>query len=769
MIAVALVVACGVVTFVSMVSVYNSLRATRATYYDRYRFADLFANMKRAPESLTREIEGIPGVESFRTRVVMEVTLDVPGLDEPATGRLISIPEHKTPMINDLYIRRGGYIEPGRSDQVIISEAFAQANKLDPGDILGAVINGRWRELRIVGVALSPEYVYELGAVSLLPDNRRFGILWMGRDGLASAFSMEGAFNDLSIRLSPEAREREVIDRIDKVIERYGGLGAYGRNDQISARFLSDELAQLKGNALYVPVIFLGVAAFLLHIVLSRLVGTQRDQVAVLKAFGYSNIAVGIHYMKFAMVPVLLGAFLGTLGGMWLGGALTEVYTQFYRFPILRYEAGVDVVALAVMISGGAAVVGAIGAVRRAVGLPPAEAMRPEPPARFKPGLMEKIGLQRLFSASGRMVIRSVERNPWKSLISIVGIAFSIAILVVGRFSFDAIDFIINLQFRTVQREDVTVVFNLPRPTEARYDLTHLPGVIRAEVFRSVPVRLRNGHRSRRLGLQGMEPHGELRRIIDQSFHEYTIPADGLVLSQKLGEVLGIALGDTLTVEVLEGSRPVRRMVVTGLVDEVLGTAAYVDLEALNRMMGEGGTISGAHLAIDEAEEDRLYEELKRTPAVAGTAVRKTAIESFESTIAQSQGISGMVVVILASVIAFGIIYNSARIALSERGRELASLRVLGFTNREIAVMLFGEQLLLTLAAIPVGFAIGYLIVMMLVAALSSELYRFPLIISGSTYAYAAIVVTVASILSGLLVRRRLYNLDLIEVLKTRE
>jgi putative ABC transport system permease protein len=768
-IAVALVVACGIATYVTMRSSYDSLVASRAAYYETYRFADVFAQLKRAPESLGAEIQNIPGVATTQTRVVLEVTLDVPNLDEPATARLVSIPERQTPILNDIFIREGRYVEPGRRDEVLVSEAFAEANQLQVGQSLGAVINGHWEKLRIAGIALSPEYVHEIRAADIFPDRRRFGILWMSRDALGPAFDMDGAFNNVAVSIAPGASEAEVIDRLDELLERYGGLGAYGRDEQESHRFLADEIEQDRITGIIVPSIFLGVAAFLIHMVLSRLVATQRDQIAVLKAFGYSNVAVGAHYLKFALVAVLAGTVAGTALGVWFGAALAEVYKQFFRFPVLQFHVGIETAGLAIAISAGAAFLGAILAVRRVVTLPPAEAMRPEPPATFRPGLLERIGLQKLVSPAARMIVRNIERRKWKAALSILGIALAVAVLVVGRYSFDALDYIIEVHFRTAQREDATIIFNNPRTSRARFDVAHLPGVLRAETFRTVPVRLRFEHRSKRVAILGIKPDGELRTLLDRSLRKVDLPSEGLMLSTKLAEVLGARPGNTITVEVLEGERPVRQVPVVRLVDEWIGLSAYMDARALNRLMREGETVSGAYLAVDPKYATQLYSLIKRTPAVAGAAFRERMLASFLETIAQSLTISTTVLIAFACVIAFAMVYNSARVALSERGHELASLRVLGFTQREVSVMLLGEQALLTLLAIPLGFAIGLGICALLAQLMNTELYRMPLVVSGQTYAFAFLVIAAAVGLSGLLILRRLYNLDLVAVLKTRE
>jgi putative ABC transport system permease protein len=767
--AIALVVACGVAVVVTARSSYESLALSQSTYYAQYRYADVFASLKRAPETLRARIAAIPGVAAVQTRIVAEVTLDVPGLEEPATGRLISIPEHREPILNDLHLRSGRWIEPGRRDEVLVSEAFAEANHLQVGDSLGAVLHGRWQRLRIVGVAISPEYIYEIQGSGLFPDNRRFGVIWMSRDALGPPFEMEGAFNDVALGLTDDASADEVIARLDRLLDRYGGLGAAGREDQVSHRFISDEIAQNRVFGTVVPAIFLGVAAFLLNVVLSRVVAMQRDQIAVLKAFGYSNRAVGLHYLGFAGILVGLGAALGVVSGLWLGSQVNRMYVNFYRFPVLRYEPGVTVIGLAVVVSGLAAGAGALAAVRRVLALAPAEAMRPEPPARFRPGLLERSGLARRLPASVRMIWRNLIRRPARAGLSVIGIAFAVAILLVGRFFVDAMVNMADLQFRAAEREDVTVAFHEPMPSRVRYELRSLPGVLRAEPFRVVPARLRFEHARRRVPLFGLEADGELRRVLGSDRTPVPPPLQGILLTDKLAEILHVAPGDPLTVEVLEGERPVREVTVAGVVDELLGLNAYMDARSLHRLLREQGSWSGAYLRVDARAAPALNAELKRMPGVAGATSRTAMLESFESTLARSFGIFTSVLVLFSSVIACAVVYNAARIALSERGRELASLRVLGFTRREIAALLLGEQAILTVLAIPVGFWIGRQLCAALAASYQWELFRLPLVLSARSHGFAVLVIALAAIASAAIVRRRLDRLDLVSVLKTRE
>lgn len=768
-VAIALVVACGVATVVTTRTAYDSLVVSQAAYYAQYRFADVFATLKRAPEGLARELESIPGVAAVRTRIVFEVTLDVPGLREPATARLVSIPEREGPILNGVALREGRWLEPGRRDEVILSEAFAAANGLHPGDRIGAVLNGRWQRLHVVGVGLSPEYVYEIRGTDLLPDNKRFGVAWMSREAMGPAFELEGAFNDVVLQLAPGAREADVIERVDRELERWGGLGAYGRNDQISHRFLSDEIAQNRVTGVVVPAIFLGVAAFLLNVVLRRLVATQRDQIAVLKAFGYRDAVVATHYLELALLAVTLGGVLGNLLGLWWGKAVHEMYVGFYRFPVWRFEWGASTLALATAAAGAAALVGALGAVRGALALPPAEAMRPDSPARFRPGLLERIGPRRWLPPNVRMAIRNLARRPGRAALATLAMALAFALLVVGRFFLDAVNTLADVQFRVVQRDDATVAFHEPLSARVRHDVEHLPGVMRVEPWRAVPVRLRAGHHQKRTAVLGIEPGTELRRLVDESLGEVPLPPDGLVLTKRLGEILDVRPGDRVRVEVLEGERGRREVTVAGFVDELLGLSAYMDSAALARLLREGGSISGVWLRVDGRDEARLYAELKRTPAVAGVMLKGALLRSFDETLARSLGVFNTVLVSFACVIAFAMVYNSARIALSERARELASLRVLGFTRAEVARLLLGEQAVLTVLAIPLGCAIGYLTCAWIVEAYQWELFRLPLVVSMRTYAFAIVVVALAALASGLVVGRRIARLDLVAVLKTRE
>ncbi len=767
--AISLVIASGIAVFVMAVSTYQALDLTRQAYYERFRFAEVFASLKRAPLPLADRIAHIPGVAQAEPRVVMDVTLDIEGMSEPAVGRMISIPAGHRPRLNDVYLKAGRYLEPNKTNEVLVSETFLKAHHMQPGDSFDAVINGRRQLLRVVGVALSPEYVMQIRPGEIVPDEKRFAIIWMDERQLASAFDMEGAFNNITLTLLRGASEREVIERLDRLIKPYGGAGSHGRNDQISARFLSEELRGLRASAIVSPSIFLSVAVFLLHVVISRVIGTQREQIAALKAFGYSHWEVGLHYMQFVMAITTVGALVGIALGVRLGKAVTGMYAQFYHFPeyLYRFDAGTVLLALSMGLV--AAFVGTFGAVRQAVLLPPAEAMRPAPPAQFRRTLLERLGWSRLFSSSARMILRELERRPVKAVMSTIGIALAVAVLILGRFGVDALDYMMTFQYFVTQRQDVSVTFVEPLSADSKFELPQLPGVLRSETFRAVGVKLRHEHRYRNVSILGLDDERELFRLIDARENQAKLPPNGLMLSDKLAELLDIEVGDMLTVEVLEGKRPTWQVPVTALIYEFTGTNAYMSRHALDRLLHEQGSISGAYLRVDANLIDTLYQQLKETPRVAAVTLKEAALQGFRDTVAENQYKMQAFNIAFACIIAFGVVYNTARISLSERSREMGTLRVIGFTRTEVSAILLGELAVLTLAAIPLGYLFGYAFALAMVKGFETEMFRIPLVISSETLAFASGVTIAASVISGMIVRRRIDHMDLVSVLKQKE
>lgn len=769
MVAVSLVMACGLAMMVMTRSLILTLDSMREAYYQRYRMADVFGSLKRAPLAMADRLAAIPGVTAVEPRVVLDVTLDLPGLAEPATGHIVSLPEDKPQVLNQLFLRMGRMPRLDERREVVVSEAFAQANFLKPGDSVSAVINGRRDTLVITGIALSPEFVFEARAGETLPDNKRYGVFWMNYRAVAVAYNMDGAFNDFCADLAPGTAPGPVLAEMDRLLINYGALGAYTRKDHASAMRLDDEIRVLTALSVAYPVVFLSVAAFMVNAVLARLVRLQREQIAQLKALGYSSTQVGFHYMKFALVIVVLGTILGGIAGRYMGGGLVNLYTMFFRFPSLEFTFDFSALGLALLVSAGAASLGVVKVVRQAVKLPPAEAMRPEPPADFKPSILERLGLTKGFSPGFRMALRNIERKPWQAVFTMFGLSLATGLMVLPGAMNDSIDYLLTYQWNLQQRQDVVVFLTEPASPTGFHDIEHLPGVLRAEPVRSVQARLRYGHHSRKLAITGMPKGASLNRLLDDKGNTIVLPDEGLVMSEKLAEILGARIGDEVQVEVLEGQRPLRRVAITGLITDYAGVQAYMDIASLRRMMREGDTINGAYLSVDQAKWAEFMREAKDTPRASIVLVKKEQLAAFRNTTGQSIGILRQLYFTLAVIVAFGVVYNSSRIALSERSRDLATLRVVGFSQKEVASVLLGELGLLVLGALPMGLLFGRGLTTFIINSFSTETVRMPLVINPATYSVAVIVVLSAAGLSFLVVSRLIKKLDMVGVLKARD
>lgn len=767
--AVAMVIASGVAVLSMSLSTIEALGETATAYYERYRFAHVFANARRAPEYLTERIRLFPGVQSISTRVVEMAVLDIDGFAEPVIGQLVSIPERGEPPLNKLALRTGRMPRLGRPDEAVLSEPFAEAHGLFPGSRFRAILNGHWRELEVVGVALSPEFVYTIGPGALMPDDLRFGVIWMGHEALQAAFDLDGAFNDISIGLLRGADPDDTIRRLDDMLKPFGGVGAYARKDQLSNWFLINEIRQLETMSTILPVLFLIIAAFLTNMVLARLIAVERSEIGLLKAFGYRGRDIGWHYIKLTLAIAALGLAIGCGGGYWFGLTITRVYAEFYKFPFLLFQPGIGSFALASGASLFAALLGTIGAVRSVVNLPPGEAMRPPAPAMFRRSGLSRLPLLRALDQPTRILLRQIGRWPLRSFMTSAGVGMAVGVLIISFQWLDSIDRMIDVYFKQAQRNDVTVGFSDARAASALRGLGELPGVITTEGMRTVATRMYFGDREERKLLQGVPRIQELHLVYDSEGQAVDLPPDGLVISTILGEMLGAGVGDVIRIEVLEGRRPVRDVPIVGLFETYIGAPAYMDIKAINRLMLEPPMVTSVHLRTDYAARSELFAKLKQIPAVSSLNIKEAAIKTFRDTMAESLMIFISFFVFFACTLAIGVTYNSGRITLSERGRELATLRVLGFTRPEISYILLGEIGVLTLLALPLGCVLGYALTLMISGAFKTELYRVPFWILPDTYGIAMVIVVAASAASALIVRRRIQHLDLIAVLKTRE
>jgi putative ABC transport system permease protein len=597
--AIVMVMAAGIAVFIIMFGVLDSLKLTRDTYYDRYQFADVFVSLKRAPNSVRTRINDIPGVSIAEKRVVFGLTLQMPNMSEPVSGKVISLPDGSTSLLNKLYLRSGRLLEPNEENAVLADESFVNAHQLELGDSISAIMNGHRRQLKIVGVVLSPEYVYSIAPGALMPDGKRYGLFWMSQRSLEAAVNMKGAFNDIAIKVQRNANIEDIKEQLDNILKPYGGLIAYARDEQISNFFLENELKQLSGMGSLAPVIFLSVAAFLINVVMSRQIATQREQIGMLKAVGYSNWEVSLLYIKMVLVVTFVGSTLGLSLGAWMGSGMTSMYTEFFHFPILKYHFSVEVMIFAVLSCVVAALLGTLVSIRAAVNLPPADAMRPESPAVFKPTFVEKMGLHQHLSFLSRIVLRQLERRPFRAILSSLGIALSLAILIFSFFMQDAMDYMLDVQYDLIQREDLSLTFVEPKDYRALEEIKAMPGVLRVEPIRQVPVYFKSKHFKKRGSITGLAKEANLRQAVNQQLKPINMPQQGLIMSQTLADILHLKAGDRVDANVLDEKRQNLQITVTAITQEFIGMGVYMDIRQLNHILDSGDKVTAAAVAVD--------------------------------------------------------------------------------------------------------------------------------------------------------------------------
>lgn len=766
---IALVVASGIGGFLATLSAVDSLAAARDSFYTTGRFAEVFASVKRAPDTLAARLRELPGVVDVQTTVEAAARVSVPGSTDPVIGQLIGLDAHRPQRLNRVLLRAGQWPQPGSRGgelQALISESFAHAHKLQPGSTVTALVNGKRRTLRITGIALSPEYIF--AGMMGVPDMRAYGVFWVDKDELAAAADMAGAFNKVAIKLAPGASEPAVIDAVTRRLASLGGAPAHGRDEQPSHAMLNNEIKEQRVLGTVLPAIFLAVAGFLLHVVTARLVATQREQVAALKALGYRNRTIALHYLKLVSPMVGGGYLLGLVLGSWLGEGITHLYADFFRFPSFEHRIPVALALTGLGIVAVTAVLGTLTAIGTTVRLSPAEAMRPPSPGRYRRALLERVPRLRLAPAL-RMILRNVERRPLRAAVTVGGIAAAVSIVIMGNFFRDAIEAIIDAQFNVAMRSDVTVWTTEPVAGTAARELARLPGVLQVEPGRRVAVRFVNGARSEKGSIDGHAQAAVLQRVVDVDGRTVPAGTHGLLMTDRLAGKLGLQPGDTVTVEVREGKREVRQVVLERTVRDMMGMNAFMRRDDLNALLGDGDLANAFHMAVQRDALVGVLDATQEFPRVAGAFSKSTMLRNMQEISARNILIMSSILTAFAVVIAIGVVYNNARIALAERSWELASLRVLGFTRAEVSLLLLGELALGIAIALPLGMAMGWSLTHAVVTLMRSDQFLFPVVIQPRTYAWASIAVVAAGVASALVVRRRIDRLDMVAALKTRE
>ncbi|MGN6207591.1 ABC transporter permease [Asticcacaulis sp.] len=764
-----LVLGCGLAVLIMAVGMRASLEKTRLQYYAEKHMADLAVSLVRAPDRLTPVMENAPGVAAVETRISGYALLDLPQIAEPVSARLISLPRRGHPRVNDLVLTAGRWPDPAHPEEALVNEAFATALKLKPGSSLDAILHGHRQRLVITGIANSPEFVFVTAPGEMFPQPERFAVIWMGRDALGEAYDMRGAFNDAVIRLAAGADVRAATQALDDALRAYGSAGATGRDRMMSDRFLSEELSQLGILASFIPTFFLIVAAFLVNISMGRVIATERANIGLLKAFGYSDLAIAWHYAESALIFGTLGLIAGIAAGTAYGRFIAGMYRQYYHFPNLEFSASLPTLILAAAASFAAAGLGAWNAVARAARLPPAEALAPPQPANYAQGGGLFHGFADGLDAKSRIILRRIVRFPRRAATTALGIGLAISILIVTQ-SFPAeMTYMLDVHFGLANRQDVTLTLSEPQEAGVLHDIERLPGVITTEPFRIDGVALSKDQRRVEEALFGLAEGATLNRLIGRDLSVIPPPAEGIWLSRPLARKLEARAGDDITIEQLRGRRIRATVRVAGIIDPMIGSSAYMELNALSRLMREPGRISGAYLRIDPAAYAAFTARLKQTPALMGASFVSLAERSMRTNFNEHMGLMTAIYSSFAAIMAGGVAFSAARVTLAEQERDLATLRVLGFSRLEVSYVLIGEIMVLALLSLPFAVLFGTGMAIWMTHLFSTENFAFPYVFDPAGYAFAISFTLACVLVAALVVRSAVDRLDMVGVLKARD
>lgn len=772
--AIVAIIAVGTACFSGMLGTFYNLDDAKASYYSRCRMADFWINLKKAPDSAVEQLNDIQGISEIRSRIVFPVVVDLENVVKPLSGQIISMPESMDPVINGFVMKRGSYFSRDRNDEVIVSEKFAKARNIVPGSFIHLVMNGEKKKMLVTGTAISSEFIYLTPPGSIVPDNEGYGIFWAKRKYIEDRFGFHGACNSIVGLLTPEAKVNPgmTMERIRRKLNRYGVFSETLLKNQYSNLSLHSEMSGLKMQATVLPIIFMGVAALILNVVMLRMAEQQRTVIGTLKALGLNNRTILTHFFKFGLVVGLCGGAAGCVLGYFIASGMVVMYQQFFSFPHLVNQLYPGLMLFGVLISVAFAVGGSLRGVRAVIALSPAEAMHPSPPAT-----MGKIMLERWDAFWSRlnfrqqMVFRGIFRNKGRSIIGICAAMFGGAILFLAMGLFDSFQYMLIFEYDKVLRSDFIISFRDETAYDAVYAAARLPGISRAEAQLSVPCHLSNGNHNKKMAITGIKPDAKLTIPRDNNGNPVPVPETGLLINRRLAQELHVKPGDTLTMVPIKGIKTPHSLKIAGIVETTFGLVAYADFSYLNRLIDQSAALSSIQLngRPNQAQRTALYRQVKRYPKLSSLSEISEMKKKMSEEFIQSMAFFTGVMIFFAGIIFFGSILNSSLIAISERQREIATFRVLGYQTSEVGQIFFWENLIINMIGAFCGLPLGYFMLYGMAEQYQNDMYSMPCAVTPATWILTPVLALCFIIGAYVVIRRVLGKLDWPEALKMKE
>ncbi len=750
---------------------YENFSISRDSYYASMQFADGFAHIKGMPVSELEKLEAIDEIRQVEGRLVKDARIVGADGGESAYLRLVSF-QLENEGLNRFELLSGSIGNTEMND-VILDSKYYDTNGCEPGDVISLAVEGRVVDVTVRGSGRSPEYIYALRTdQDLYPDPERFGIAFVPYDTMKTILRAGQSVNDVSFILADGYDYKDAEHVIRAMLEPYGLLDLRSREDQKSHLLLTSEIDGMKGMAVAMPVVFLGVAAMIMVIMLKRLVEKQRGQIGVFKAFGLTDGQILIHYLGYALVIGVLSGIFGIAVGNAMVVPFTRMYQTMFNMPLVMPEFSYKYAVISLFLATLFSLAAGYGGVKAILRIEPAEAMRPPAPAQSKGTIVENMKfLWSKMTIISRIAVRNMFRNKGRTGFVFIGVMLTYAILGMPWAMKENMDIMIYDQFDTVTVYDMKVDLSTPvLRRNAVSEIMQSSEVDYAESLMEVPALLYHHGAKEAVSVLGIEADSQLYHLYGENGELLQLPDQGMILSDQLAEKIDAQEGDLILVKSPYARWPKETISVqvVKIIPQYLGLNAYMDENALSALLDQPDFATSVIARTDMSGVEAVRARFDESSQVFGVNASEELMDKYGEMMEMMGAMLGMFVVI-GILCGFSIVYASSMITLSERNRELASMLVIGLNYSEVKRVLYLEQWYTACAAFVLGMPLLRGLVKSMSVMMANDVYTMPTKVSALTFLSAAILTTGSILMAQWQLGRKVEEIELVKSLSIRE
>jgi len=767
----AAIIAVGISFYIGFNTMLVNLHHTQDVFYADNNFADHYFYVVKAPEAVVKQVENVDGIKKATGRIQK----DIPVLKDDGSRATVRLTSYSLPLeieVNRIQILEGRYFQKypgGGAFEVMIDPAFFTTNHINFGDTLDLIAENHKYPVTIVGTAAGPEFSYPMkDSSNLITDYNTFGIMMMPHNQAQKVLNLPGQINQVIVQFVPGADIDAAVKSINTILEPYGSLMDFPRQDQSSHAVLDAKLDGIESVSGFMPALFLLVAAAIQFVLISRMVKTQRIQIGILKAIGYNNSQIIAHFSTYTLIVGILGASMGVGLGIALSSYFSSMFAMYFNLPATLGTVNLQVIINSIVLALGVSLLAGLTASRGVVSISPAESMRPTPPASSRRSMLEAwTWLWNKLDTSWKMVFRTISRNHLRLMITLMGVAVAVGLLFLSLVAQDSVNYLMMHHFTDEISYDYMLQFEKPVKNYELLSISNIDGVQQTEGFFALPVEIHFNGKSTDDLLQGQSSSSTLKLPAAENGSSLNIPEEGIIISQKTAAELGVNVGDTVNAAtaLAIGPKHTADLRITAINHQLFGSEAYASIEQVNRIMQESSLVSGAMLLVNANKIEALETELAEIPGIASIQSRQDEIDNVTSYMDTVTSTIGSML-FFATLLGFVIIFNSVLLSFNERKRELISLLAVGFTHQEISWLLFKETIPQAVLGILVGIPAGRLLVIMYFNSLDFDMWTMPLIIDPSSLITAALGGIAFVLMGQWFANRSIKDLDIVELLK---